>query len=156
MARRGGAGTALVFKRPVIVNGLRDNKIETHGSTGAALNEYGAAVITATAANMVFTLPAPKPGLIKFVNVTYTGNADDFIIACQATGQGFDGTAANTIVCTSSQEHSNFLFYGLSTGATGQWGVIYSPGRLTRASTAISAADYVFTDSTVSSTTDVT
>ncbi len=151
--RRGGAGTALVFKRPVIVGGLRNNRVESFGSTGTTLDEYGATVITATAANMVFTLPPVKPGLFKWVNVTYTGNADDFIIACNSTEEGFDGTATNTIVCTSSQEHTNFLFYGLTTA---QWGVIYSPGRLTRASTAISAADYVFTASTVSSTTDVT
>jgi len=153
MSRRGGRGNTLVFNRPVITKGFRNNRVESLGSTGSGLDEFGATLITATAANMVFSLPAPKPGLIKWVTVNYTGNADDFIIATQSTTQGFDGTNDNTITVTSSQEHSSFLFYGLTTS---QWGVMYSPGRLTRASTAIATADYTFSDSTISSTTDVT
>jgi hypothetical protein len=115
--------------------------------------EWGATIITATAANMVYSLPNPVPGKIKWVSVDYTGNADDFIIACAGTSQSFNGGAANNITVSSSQENLNFLFYGLSTAA---WGVIGSKGRADFASTAIATQDYTFAATTIKSTTDVT
>jgi len=137
----------------VFVGGIRETKQESLGSTGGAMAEYGATIITATAANLVYSLPAPKAGLIKFVSVNYTGDADDLIIACETTAQGFDGSTHNIITISSSQEHLAFLFYGLTTA---QWGVIRSPGRAAAASTAIGTYDAVFSGSTIKSTTDVT
>ncbi len=158
MARRGGAGSPLIFRRPVWVGGLRNTAIQTISgggdASGEAIDEYAITVITATAANLVYTLPNPKAGLQQYVSVHYTGDADDLIIACAATSQGFDGTAQNTIVSTSSQIHGAFLFVGMSTS---QWMVFMgSRGRLRGASTAIATDDFIFTDSTVSTTTDLT
>lgn len=150
---RGGPGPITRFRRPVFVGGLRETAQESLGSTGSAMAEYGATIITATAANMVFSLPAPQAGRIKWVSVDYTGNADDFIIATNATGVTFNGSSANNITVSSSQENLNFLFYGLSTSA---WGVIGSKGRADFASTAIGTQDYSFAASTIKSTTDVT
>jgi hypothetical protein len=135
------------------VGGLRETKSESLGSTGGGMDEWGATIITATAANMVYSLPTPLPGKIKWVSVNYTGNADDLIIACETTAQGFDNSTANIITVSSSQEHMNFLFYGLSTA---QWGVIGTKGRADFASTAIGTQDWAFSASTIKSTTDVT
>ena len=158
MARRGGAGSRLVFNRPIFSRGYRNTKIQTISgggdASGETIDDFAVTVITATAANLVYTLPNPKAGQHQYVSVHYTGDADDLIIACAATSQGFDGTAQNTIVSTSSQVHGAFLFVGMSTS---QWMVFMgSRGRLRGASTAISADDFVFTDSTVSTTTDLT
>ncbi len=150
---RGGPGPVTRFRRPVLVGGLRETAQESLGSTGGGMDEWGATIITATKANMVFSLPDPVPGKIKWVSVDYTGDEDDLIIACNTTAQSFNGTNNNNITVSSSQENLNFLFYGLTTA---KWGVIGTKGRADFASTAISTQDWVFADTTIKSTTDVT
>ena len=156
--RRGGAGSRLVFNRPIFSRGYRNTNIQTISgggdASGEAIDPFAVTVITATAANLVYTLPNPQPGQVQYVSVHYAGNADDLIIACANTSQGFDGTVFNTIVSTSSQLHGAFMFVGMSTA---QWMVFMgSRGRLRGASTAIATDDFTFVDSTVKSTTDVT
>jgi hypothetical protein len=147
-------GTPITFRKPVFVGGLRETKSESLGSTSGNMAEYGATIITATATGLVYTLPAPKPGLVKFVSVNFTGQTDPLVIACQTTLQGFDGSTHNIITVTSSQEHGAFLFYGMSTA---QWmAFMGSRGRARSASTAIAADDFVFSGSTIKSSTDRT
>jgi hypothetical protein len=85
--------------------------------------EYGMTIITATATGLVYTLPAPVAGLSKRVLLDYTGATGNVTIACPTTIDGFNGSTANTITVSSSEEHAVFDFRGASTAA---WSVMYS------------------------------
>lgn len=135
-------------RKPMWHAGRRDIlAVESLGSTGGNIAAHGCTVITATAANLVYTLPAPTLGQSKWVVVDYTGNADDLIVACNTTAQFFNLSTANTIVVSSSVEHVAIELYGMSTS---RWWCNFSGHR------AGLSTDIVFTGSTVKSTTDVT
>ena len=145
---RRSRGQVTKVKSPLFHSGRRDNiAVEFLGSTGGNIRAHGATVITATAADLVYTLPAPQAGDEKFVVVDYTGNADDLIIACAATSGSFNLSGKNTIIVSSSNEKAAFDLYAMSTLV---WWCNYS-GHRTDLST-----DIVLTASTIKSTTDVT
>lgn len=147
MTRR-SRGQVTKIRSPLFHSGRRDNlAVEFLGSTGGNIAAHGATVITATKANMVFTLPAPVLGMEKFLVVDYTGNADDLVIACNATDKFFNLSTKNTIVVSSSVEHVVIDLYAMSTS---RWWCNFSGHR------AGLSTDVVFTNSTISSTTDVT
>jgi len=133
-------------RRPLLFTGERESDgVETLGSTGGPISEFGATVINATAANLVYTLPDPMPGMRKRIYVNYTGNADDLVIACAGTSQSFNGTDANTIVVSSSMTTVGMKLYGLSTA---KWGVVWSGPAI--------STSFVFTATTIKSSTDRT
>lgn len=147
MVRR-SRGQVTKVRSPLFHSGRRDNiEVEFLGSTGGNIRAHGATVITATKADMVYTLPTPVAGDEKFLVVSYTGNTDDLIIACAGTSQSFNLSAANTIVVSSSNQTAAFDLYAMSSKV---WWCNFS-GHRTNLST-----DIVLTSSTIKSTTDVT
>jgi len=111
-----------------------------------SIAEFGVTTLTANATGIVYTLPAPKPGIVKRVALKYTGKTDDLVIATHSTSVAFfGGSSNNNITVSSSQSEIAIEFYGLSTAA---WGLIFSGDR-GGGSTSI-----IYLGSTVSSTTD--
>ena len=102
-------------------------------------------MIAATAANLVYTLPNPRAGMRKRIYITYEGNTDDLIVACAATSQSFNGTAANTVVVSSSMTTVGLKLYGLSTA---KWGIVWSGPAI--------STSLIFTATTIASSTDRT
>ncbi len=148
MAGRGNPGTPITFRRPVYVGGLRETKaVESLGSTSGNISRYGATIITAAATGLVYTLAAPRPGDIKKLQVNYSGETDDLVVACASTAQSFNGGAANTIVVSSSQSNITVDLYGLSTAIW--WAMVAGDAALLAATT-----NTVFTESTVATSTD--
>jgi len=147
---RRSRGQVTKVRSPLFHSGRRDNiEVEFLGSTGGNIRAHGATVITATATGLVYTLPVPKAGDEKFIVVDYLGstNTDPLIIACAATDNTINLSAANTIVVSSSNQKAAFDLYAMSTT---NWWCNYS-GHRTDLST-----DIVLTSSTIKSTTDVT
>lgn len=82
-------------------------------------------VITSTDDTGVFQLPVPHSGLEKTVIVDFTGATGDLTIANPNTGIVFNGSTANVITVSSSEEHLVLSFVGISTG---RWAVSASTG----------------------------
>ena len=97
---------------------------ETLGSTSGKIGTWPpVTVITATATGLVYQLPIPRSGLQKTVIVKWTGDTGNLTIANKSTGTVFNGTSANVITVSSSQNFKAFNFVGISTS---QWAVTWS------------------------------
>ena len=97
---------------------------ETLGSTAGKVGTWPpVTVITATATGLVYQLPVPKSGSAKNVVVDYTGATGNLTLANKSTGTVFNGSTANVITMSSSQEHAVFQLTGVSTG---QWAALWS------------------------------
>ena len=75
-------------------------------------------VITATATGMVYQLPIPRSGLQKTVIVDWKGDTGDVVLANVSSGTVFNGSTANVITVSSSQQNVTITLTGISTS---QW-----------------------------------
>jgi len=98
---------------------------ESHGSTSGTLATYGVSIITATATGLVYQLPTPAAGRPKFISVDYTGATGNLTFANASTATVFDGSTANVITVSSSEEHLSLQLVGLTTA---RWMTFASTG----------------------------
>jgi hypothetical protein len=97
---------------------------QTLGSTGGTIQAYPTVtVVTATATGVVYTLPTPSAGLQKTVVIDYTGATGNVSVVNPTTAIFFNGSTANIITVTSSQEQAVIQLTGVS--AT-QWAAVGS------------------------------
>ncbi|MDX2466305.1 MAG: hypothetical protein QNL12_03255 [Acidimicrobiia bacterium] len=80
-------------------------------------------VCTITSTGAILTLPTPSAGLEKTVVLDYTGATGAAVIACATTAQGLNGSTANIISVSSSEEHAAVRLVGMSASA---WSVLWS------------------------------
>jgi len=98
--------------------------VEALGSTAGKIGSWPpVTVVTATATGLVYQLPVPQSGYSKNVVVDYTGATGNLTLANKSTGTVFNGSTANVITMSSSQEHAVFNFTGVSTA---QWAALWS------------------------------
>jgi hypothetical protein len=96
------------------------------GSTSGTILAYpSVTVVTATATGLTYTLPTPQSGLQKTLVIDYTGATGNLTIAAASTGTVFNGSTANNITVSSSEEHLNLVFTGISQS---RWSVATSTG----------------------------
>ena len=92
---------------------------ETLWSTSGKIGTWPpVTVITATATGLVYQLPIPRSGLQKTVIVDWTGDTGDVVIANVSSGTVFNGSTANVITVSSSQQNVTITLTGISTS---QW-----------------------------------
>jgi hypothetical protein len=81
-------------------------------------------VCTVTSTGVVFKLPPPMPGLEKTVVLDYTGATGNVTFANASTATVFNGSTANIITVSSSEEHAVIRFVGMSSAAySAMWSV---------------------------------
>lgn len=120
-------GVQKLDPRPVMHLGGDDRTMPTEslGSTSGDLATYGVSIITATATGLVYQLQTPAAGRPKFISVDYTGATGNLTIANASTGTVFNGSTANVITVSSSEEHLSLHLIGLSTA---RWMAFSSTG----------------------------
>lgn len=116
--------------------------IETLGSTAGDIAPWPpVTVVTATATGLVYQLPVPQPGFEKTVIVDYTGATGNLTLANVSTGTVFNGSTANVITVSSSEEHAIVRLIGITTAqwaadwgatpTTAAWPVAYAGSTVT-------------------------
>lgn len=112
------------FKRPIRTPGVREDAYEALGSTSGAIANFGVTLITATATGLVYQLPTPARGRRKTVLIDYTGATGNLVIANKSTATLFNGSTANVIRVSSSEQHGFLTLVGVSTANWwAQWSV---------------------------------
>ncbi len=97
---------------------------ETLGSTAGTMSGWPpVTVVTATATGLVYRLPIPHSGYVKNVVVDYTGATGVLSLVNASTATVFNGSTANIITVSSSDEHTVFTLIGISTS---QWSAGWS------------------------------
>jgi hypothetical protein len=87
--------------------------IETFGTTGGTMTGAPITIITATDTGH-FVLPTPEVGLQKLVSIDFVGATGDLLIVNPSTLIVFDGSTANIMTVSSSQEHLTIKLTGAS------------------------------------------
>ncbi len=92
--------------------------VESLGSTSGKIGSWPPVTVgSATADSVVYQLPSPQSGFHKTVIIDFVGTTGDVVIANKSTATVFNGSTANIITVSSSQEHAVFDFVGISTAA---------------------------------------
>lgn len=82
-------------------------------------------IVTATSTGVVTTLPTPQAGLQKTLVIDYTGATGPLTVASGSTATVFNGSTANVITVSSSEEHLGIRLVGVSKTA---WSAMTSTG----------------------------
>jgi hypothetical protein len=82
-------------------------------------------VCTVTSTGVVLTLPAPQAGLEKRLAIDYVGATGVLTVAANSTSVLLNGSTANVIQVSSSEEHLGISLVGMSASA---WSVMTSTG----------------------------
>jgi len=105
-------------RRPVI-----STPAQLLGTTEGTIDSWPPVTIITSTNNVNFTLPTPQAGLQKTVVLDFTGATGDVQILCKSTATTFNGSTANALVCSSSQEHIVYNLVGITTA---RWSVGWS------------------------------
>jgi hypothetical protein len=94
------------------------NSAQTLGTTGGTILAYpSVTVITATDTG-TFILPVPQPGLQKTIVIDYVGATGNISLVNQSTATVFNGSTANIITVSSSEDHLVAQLIGVTSA---QW-----------------------------------
>lgn len=105
-------------RRPVI-----STPAQLLSTTQGTIDSWPPVTVITSTDNVNFTLPVPQAGLQKTIVLDFTGNTGDVLILANATATVFNGSTANSIVCSSSQEQVFVRLVGVSTS---QWAAMGS------------------------------
>lgn len=96
------------------------------GSTGGTIKAFPkVSILTSTATGTVYQLPTPRAGLEKTLIVDYVGATGNLTIASKSTATVINGTTANVITVSSSD---NTLVVSLVGASSAKWASVTSTG----------------------------
>lgn len=96
---------------------------ENLGTTAGAIAAFPEVTVITSTAPTVYQLPVPRSGLRKTVVVDFVTSTGDVTLANKSTATLLNGSTANVVTVSSSQEHAVFDLTGVTSGS---WAVNWS------------------------------